>query len=153
MNIRFYSMEPIDDSSGEKTVILVPDNFFQRVFENTEKQENRVLERPVSEVVYSRSDYDDYRWWTTWFHSHQERLTQPLIEDIDQFMKALFEMKEFQTLDSMSRMCYSYAEKTSSDTEFNLYSETEHFYIWLRLITRFRDYNLYIHFYLKDSNN
>lgn len=37
----------------------------------------------------------------------------------------------------------------SEPTEFNLYSETAHFYIWLRLITRRRDYNAYVHYYLK----
>lgn len=61
MDIRIYLKEPIDNAPGVKTVTLVPDNFFQQVFEKTEKQENRVLERPVSEVVYSRSDYNDYR--------------------------------------------------------------------------------------------
>lgn len=42
-----------------------------------------------------------------------------------------------------------YAQPTSEPTEFNLYSETAHFYIWLRLITRHRDYNAYVHYYLK----
>lgn len=37
----------------------------------------------------------------------------------------------------------------SEPTEFNLYSETAHFYIWLRLVTRHRDYNAYVHYYLK----
>lgn len=31
----------------------------------------------------------------------------------------------------------------------NLYSEIEHYLIWLRLIIRPQDYNLYVHFYLK----
>ena len=26
---------------------------------------------------------------------------------------------------------------------------TKYFHIWLRMITRFRDYNLYTHYYLK----
>ena len=34
-------------------------------------------------------------------------------------------------------------------TEFNLYAETAHFQIWLRLITRERDYNLYTYFFAK----
>lgn len=151
MDIRIYSHRLSENTPSNKTVILVPDNFFRQVFENTGKRGDLILEYPVSEVVYSRSDYNGYRWYTNWFHPHKERLTQPLIEEIDQFMNALFEMTEFQTLDSMKKMCYSSAEKTGSDTEFNLYTETEHFYVWLRLITRFRDYNLYVHFYQKDS--
>lgn len=42
---------------------------------------------------------------------------------------------------------YEYAQTTSDSTEYNLYSETEHFHIWLRLITRNRDYNLYCLFF------
>ena len=29
------------------------------------------------------------------------------------------------------------------------YSETDHLYIWIRLITRSRDYNVYVHYYDK----
>ena len=48
----------------------------------------------------------------------------------------------------MKRFC-QYAEATSEPTEFNLYSETEYLYIWIRMITRFRDYNAYIYYYDK----
>ena len=40
-------------------------------------------------------------------------------------------------------------QATSDPTEFNLYSETAHLYIRIRLITRFRDYNAYIYYYDK----
>ena len=49
----------------------------------------------------------------------------------------------------MKRLCSVCAEPTRDETEFNLYAETPHTQIWLRLITRFRDYNLYVHYYLK----
>jgi len=52
-------------------------------------------------------------------------------------------------LDTLTRFCRGYAQPTSEPTEFNLYSETAHFYIWLRLVTRHRDYNAYVHYYLK----
>ena len=48
----------------------------------------------------------------------------------------------------MKRGC-RYAEATSDPTEVNLYSETAHLYILIRLITRFRDYNAYIYYYDK----
>lgn len=50
----------------------------------------------------------------------------------------------------MKRFC-RYAQPTNGTTEFNLYSETEHLYIWIRLITRFRDYNVYVHYYDKNA--
>ena len=109
------------------------------------------LEHPVSELVYSRSDYDGHKWWTTWHHSDGERPTPELAEEIDRFTEALLQLPEFKTLDTMRRFCQSSAQPTSDSTEFNLYAATEHFYIWLRMITRPRDYNLYCHFYLKET--
>lgn len=59
------------------------------------------------------------------------------------------EMPEFKSLDAMGKICCSCAQIIGSATDFNLYSEAGHFYIWLQLVTRERDYNLYVHFYLK----
>lgn len=108
-----------------------------------------LVEHPVSEVAYSRSDYDGQKWWRTWFHSGGDKVGPLLSQEINQFSDALLDMPEFESLDTMRRMCRSCAQPTSDPTDFNLYSETEHFYIWLRLVTRERDYNLYVHFYLK----
>ena len=72
-----------------------------------------------------------------------------LMQEIDGFQNVLMELWEFRSLRSMTRMCRIYAQRTSEKTEFNLYSETEHFNIWLRMITRERDYNLYVYYYLK----
>lgn len=111
------------------------------------------VEHPVSELAYSRSDYDGYKWWTTWFHSSKERAASELGEEIDQFIDALFRLSESRNLGTMKDFCSSSAQPTGDGTEFNLYSETAHFYIWLRLITRFRDYNLYCHFYMKENSD
>ena len=105
--------------------------------------------RHASEIAYSRSDYDGWKWWTTW---HQCQKSAPILEaahEIDAFQNALFQLPEFRNLDTLTRFCRGYAQPTSEPTEFNLYSETAHFYIWLRLITRRRDYNAYVHYYLK----
>lgn len=105
-------------------------------------------ENIACKIAYSRSDYDGYRWWTTWNRCQEEPTPEHLAQEIDQFQSALFCMKEFRTLDTMERLCML-AEPTGSPTEFNLYSETNHLYIWLRMITRFRDYNLYVNYYKK----
>lgn len=59
-------------------------------------------------------------------------------------------MPEMRNLDTMRRFS-SLAQPTCCNTEFNLYSVTEYFYIWIRLITRSKDYNVYIHYYLKNE--
>lgn len=104
---------------------------------------------PASLVAYSRSDYDGWRWWTTWFPDEEIRPAPELGQEIDAFQSQLLALPEFKTLWAMERMCRLYAQPTNEPTEFNLYAETAHFHIWLRLITRERDYNLYTYFFAK----
>lgn len=131
-------------------VALVPVCTFENIFEGPKKLfPLSPVEHPVSEVAYSRSDHDGRKWWRTWFHSGEDKIRPPLSAEIDQFSDALLALPEFKSLDAMERMCRSCAQPTESMTDFNLYSETKHFYIWLQLVTRERDYNLYVHFYLK----
>lgn len=137
----------METSKASGKPILTTHCEFPHVFEQRKKRAD-LGERPESEVVYSRSDYDGHRWWTTWWNCQPKKPTADLVKEIDWFQNAIFEMPEFKTLDTMRKLCAT-AEPTSDPTEFNLYSETEHFHIWLRLITRWRDYNLYVHFYRK----
>ena len=124
----------------------MPSCSFSEIFKNTAKDLEKPSSSSANETVYSRSDYDGYKWWTTWNKCNKEKPTPALIQEINQFHNALFSMKEFQSLDTMRRIC-RFAECTNDSTEYNLYSETEHFYIWIRMITRFRDYNLYVHYH------
>lgn len=135
-------------SKSNSAPILVARCTFPEVFENRETDEYGLKKRPKSEVIYSRSDYNGYRWWTTWWKCREEKPADELVQEINWFHNALFAMPEFENLDTMRRLCET-AGRTSDPTEFNLYSETEHFHICLRMITRFRDYNLYVHYYQK----
>ena len=60
---------------------LLRDCRFQNIFSGPKKTLplNNVL-FPVSLIAYSRSDYDGYQWWTTWFPGQEEkrRLKSPL---------------------------------------------------------------------------
>lgn len=139
-----------DGSKSGSAPLLVARCAFPEVFENRETDENGLKKRPKSEVVYSRSDHDGYKWHTTWWECREEKPAAELVQEIDGFQNALFAMPELENLDTMKRLCDT-SQRTSDPTEFNLYSETEHFHIWLRIITRFRDYNLYVHYYLKQK--
>lgn len=121
---------------------------FEEVFQHTDTPPMQLTGRPVSEIVYSRSDYDGYRWWTTWHDRSGKKSAPELVKEIDEFQNALFKLPAFKTLDTMRRFC-RYAQATSEVTEFNLYSETDHLYIWIRMVTRSRDYNVYVHYYDK----
>lgn len=131
---------------------LLRDCNFQRVFSGPKKKLLlNSIPYPASLIAYSRSDYDGYKWWRTWFSGQEEKAPPEVASEMDAFMDALFALPEFKNLRSMRRACKLYAEPTTEKTEYNLYSETEHCYIWLRLITREKDYNLYVYFYDKDA--
>lgn len=135
---------------GAYAVSLQTECTFNHVFEQTKSIPLTSVKHPVSEVVYSRSYYDDRKWWTTWFDCQEEKPSWELTQEIDGFTAGLFSMPEMETLDAMRQFC-NHTEATSCNTEYNLYAETDHFYIWLRLITRSKDYNLYVHYYLKEA--
>ena len=138
------------NSKPDSAPLLTARCTFPEVFENRETDEYGIKKRPKSEVAYSRSDHDGCKWWTTWWKCRDKKASAELAQEINQFQNALFAMPEFENLDTMQEFCET-AECTGDPTEFNLYAETEHFHIWLRMITRFRDYNLYVHFYLKQD--
>lgn len=60
---------------------------------------------PISLVAYSRSDYDGWRWWTTWFPDEEMRPAPELGLEIDAFQSQLLTLPEFKTLWAMERMC------------------------------------------------
>lgn len=129
---------------------LLPTCHFLLVFQEPKKTlPLSSLKHPISLVAYSRSDYDGRQWWTTWFCRPEDKPSQELAQEIDTFQNALLKLPEFQSLWHMERMCRLLAQKSSDQSEFHLYSETEHFHIWLRMITRERDYNLYVYYYQK----
>lgn len=144
--------QTIPASCRDCEAILAPTCSFGHIFDGPKKTiPLHSIERPVSEVVYSRSDYDGSRWWTRWIPCQEEKVPSDLAEEVDSFHNTLFSLPEFRTLYDMRAMCRPCAEMATERncTEFNLYSKTEHFYIWLRLIIRARDYNVYVHYYLK----
>ena len=121
---------------------------FLHIFQKTKPVPFSSQPIPECQVVYSHSDYDGYRWHTTWHDCQEEKPAPELVKEIDAFHNALFQMPEMKSLDTMRLLCVD-AQPTSDSTEYNLYSETEHIHIWLRLITRNRDYNMYCKFFQK----
>lgn len=137
----------IDKLQENKNPVLTTACSFMDIFQNQNDSDQHKIGRPDCETAYSRSDYDGYRWWTTWFPCRKEPTSENLSKEIDRFQNALFRMPEFQTLDTMRKLCI-FAESIGH-SEFNLYSETPHFHIWLRMLTQPQNYNLYVHYYEK----
>lgn len=139
-----FEME--SNESTEKMVVLRKDCSFESLYE----RERKSVRRPEEEEAYSRSDYKDH-WWTTWFPVYPSA-TKEQIAEINEFQKSLLELPEFLNLEQMTSACKAgKAQPTKDPAEFNLFSETENFNIWIRMITRYRDYNLYVHYYRKQG--
>ena len=45
--------------------------------------------RPASEIAYSRSDYDGWKWWTTWHQCQKDTPVLEVAREIDAFQDAL----------------------------------------------------------------
>ncbi len=131
-----------------ETVYLKDTCCFSHIYKDTITVSLCSTPRPASEVVYSRSDHDSRQWWTTWHQCQPRHASETLSREIDAFQNAPFQLPEMENLGTMAQL-KRFGEAANDPTEFNLYSETEHFYIWLRFILRTGDYNSYCHYYLK----
>lgn len=105
--------------------------------------------KPVSELGYIRSDHDGSRWWNTVWHVHDAIGTPALIDEFDEVYDAF--MRTFKDLHSMSKWCSANAGRTGSYDEYNAYYEGEFGFYWFRMITRRKDYNLYLHCYSRQA--
>ena len=74
-------------SAEKSTCYLVQNCTFSEVFKHTYKPPMQLIERPVSELAYSRSDYDGYRWWTTWHNESGKKTPPELVKEIDELNK------------------------------------------------------------------
>ena len=140
--------------AARDSVALVPTCSFKEVFE----QPRRVVWGhpngfPMSELCYVRADHNGYRWYNTWEHCQDMPKDTAIFSEVDGFYDALIEQPEFKNLYTLKKMCKSYAEIVAAEDPdtYNLYAETPHFHVWLRLITRERDYNLYCHYFYKEQ--
>lgn len=133
-----------DMETPNNKLFLTHECKFMQVFHEKDPSTNR----PVSEAAYLRADHDGCRWWTNWFFSGP-KLNEELSEEIDGFMEALWNIPEMGSPITMKRLCCA-AEISNNPAEFNLYSETLNFYVWIQMTTRRNDYYLYVRFYRKD---
>lgn len=127
---------------------------FPSVFEEPEKIPGQTVGGCRRKIVHIRADYDGYKWWNTIWPCHDELATMEIRKEIDAVYEALTAEGAFKDLAALTRFCEKHpaakVNEASAD-EFNFYFEGELCCYWLRCITRFRDYNLYLHAFLKPA--
>lgn len=125
---------------------------FPKVFEDLEPAESPHGEVPRRKIGHIRADYDGYRWWNTFWRCHYDLATPKMANEIDRIYEELTAKDALHDLNTLCRFCWSHPEAQVSqkaDDEFNFYLAGETCDFWVRLITREKDYNMYLHAYAK----
>lgn len=126
---------------------------FLEPFSVSERSENGIGFYPSGKIGHIRADHDGWRWWNTIWPCHDELATPEMKREIDAVYEALTAKDAFCDLTALTRFCESHPEARVGDsgTEYNFYLEGLLCDYWLRLITRRRDYNMYLNAYVKRS--
>lgn len=124
---------------------------FSEVFQDTEKMEDSFNAVPRLKIGHIRADYNG-QWWNTVWPCHIELATDEAKREIDEVYEALTARDALADLDTLTRFCKSHPEACVDSQfrqEYSFYLEGTACHFWIRLITRFRDYNLYLHAFAK----
>lgn len=126
---------------------------FSEVFKDTEKAVDSVSDIPRKKIGHIRADYDGHCWWNTVWISHSEFITPAVSAEMEQLYNALTATEALPDFETLVHFCNSHPEARvhpSQDQEYNFYLESALCNYWVRLITRWRDYNIYLHAFAKD---
>ncbi len=125
---------------------------FPEVFEDLECGERIFAKGPHRKIGHIRADYDGYRWWNTVWPCHKELTTKEIAAEIDKVYDALTAKDALKDLSTLVRFCEAHPEACGDrefHQEYNFYLEGETCDFWIRLITRNRDYNMYLNAFAK----
>ena len=126
--------------------------FFPQVFEDWEWPENSWDRIPRKKIGHIRADYCG-RWWSTVWPCHPELATKEISAEIDRVYEALTAKNALKDLSTLTEFCKAHPEACADRqfrSEYNFFLEGEHCNFWIRLITRKRDYNLYLNAFVKN---
>lgn len=125
---------------------------FPEVYEDLDMSDGHVKGAPRRKIGHIRADYDGHRWWSTVWSAHGDLATAEIKAEIDSTYNALTAPDALANLDTLRRFCWSHLEAQHSpevDDEFNFYLWGKTCDFWVRLITRDKDYNMYLSAYAK----
>ncbi len=125
---------------------------FPEVFEEWEQPEGSWNKVPRKKIGHIRADYQG-RWWNTVWPCHPDLATEEVKAEIDQVYEALTAENALKDLHTLTDFCKAHPEacvERQFQSEYNFYLEGKTCNFWIRLITRERDYNLYLNAFAKD---
>lgn len=125
---------------------------FSQVFEEKDCPEGCWDDIPCKKIGHIRADHDGYRWWNTVWPGHTELATKEISAEIDRVYVALTAEDALKDLPTLARFCQAHPEACEDrqfQDSYNFFLDGEYCDFWIRLITRERDYNLYLNAFIK----
>lgn len=125
---------------------------FPKVYEDLDMSDGPGKGARRRKIGHIRADYDGHRWWNTVWDTHGDLATAEIKTEIDNTYDALTAPDALANLDILRRFCWSHPEAQHSpeaDDEFHFYLVGKACDFWVRLITREKDYNMYLSAYVK----
>ncbi len=139
---------------GNILVRLKTDCSFAEVFQDTEHLEDDFRDVPRLKIGHIRADHNGCRWYNTVWPCHPDLAADEVKREIDAVYAALTAKDALADLDTLVHFCQSHPEACIDPQfkqEYNFYLEGEACNFWIRLITRPRDYNLYLNAFAKSK--
>lgn len=115
-------------------------------------EHSTILGAGNQKIGHIRADYDGHRWWASAFPSYSELQSKHTAKEMDMVYAALTAKDAFCDLQALRHFCENHMEACIDrefQQEFNFYLSGEFCNFWIRLITRSKDYNLYLNAYTK----
>lgn len=125
---------------------------FPEVFEDVDDADGPGKGEPRRKICHIRADHDDYRWWNTVWACHSDLATAEMKAETDRIYDELTASDALRDLNALRQFCWSHPEAkvgAGLADEFNFYLTGKTCDFWVRLITRDKDYNMYLHAYAK----
>lgn len=125
---------------------------FSEVFQDIEYRDGRFNDVPRKKIGHIRADHDGYHWWSTAWPCHPELVTPEITAEIDWVYETLTAKDALADYDTLTCFCAAHPEARvhpEEDQEYNFYLEGMSCNFWVRLITRWRDYNMYLNAFIK----
>ena len=128
--------------------------FFTKAIAETEDVPGSIFPVLKHKIGHICADYDGYRWWNTPWPLHPELETPEICAEIDKVYEALTGKTAFCNLTALTSFCKAHPDACVGSeyrNEYNFYFEGERCNYWIRLITRQKDYNLYLNAFVKGN--
>lgn len=124
---------------------------FPMAFQEIENP-GEAMPRYRRELGYIRADYDGRKWYNTIQKVHENLDTPSMGHEIDAVYNMLISEHIFPDLKALRSFCANFPPAcVNQDGDYDFYLEGDLCWYWLRLTTRDRDYNLYLHAFVKEA--